>query len=814
MGSSPALTVPPTQNTAPVLEFRCLYTQDLRRKQKRWQDGRLKFHTFNKRVMVYDERSNFVGDSHWRADTDLNEGEELGLERGGILVEVGECIGKKDQDLSELVDKRVREREERAAAKATVTSPAVPRASYAKPQMPAPDGPQYLRPKPLNAIIGMPTGHYSRAVVSHLSPFEQKHLANQDGQTDGPPAKRQKQGDTPSKSGYAHNLLGATLNLGSRWSTSAQAIPYQPLKTDINRSPIDLTQDENQGTVTRGAATRETNLGRRSAKAQNRGLSRSPRPRNGYARSLTGATSTLSGQETFPCAKHAIRQVVSTNSNSRPNNDANSNTSNGQNTITRPPITLRPTEELEISKQQSSSKHTSEPLASESVQVPIAHKNKPVQESPAARLIAGQPVTSLRIKPRPPRKMMMLMELSRPRQLARDLNAEAPNELPKPTKADNVACTEMAASGKLTFSANNESNTGNILPHLSSRALSASNPLEPQHAICDTMTMPPNARRQAAILAPHMFSDGITTESRQCLAVPIINDTIEPERLENSYPSHRGELPSRQPKRADDIFSASLAQSNLAVSYSNLVCTDGLNAQSGSAARRGSLEAIQEPVSIGAGVCLSRNEPAFSAYSGVDDTRNVPRTSGRVSATETGRRRQIPDTLTKSDGKLTSHPRAAKEIEESEQPPTKNFAHGKAETITGDIAIKPSPTSTTADPKGFSGRDIQKAGILTNLHTTKLTRQAALRSPPMALPANVVNADVPGSKVVPRIAPPPCRTSVRAEAGKIKEDTTACGPAREIISRGPWSRESFDLFGAWRPPGRGAETKSSVAGVD
>src|SRR6266536_4326989 len=90
-GSSVATTpmdVPQTQNTAPVLEFRCLYTQDLRRKQKRWQDGRLKFHTFNKRAMVYDERSNFVGDTHWREDSEFNEGEELELERGGILVEV------------------------------------------------------------------------------------------------------------------------------------------------------------------------------------------------------------------------------------------------------------------------------------------------------------------------------------------------------------------------------------------------------------------------------------------------------------------------------------------------------------------------------------------------------------------------------------------------------------------------------------------------------------------------------------------------------------------------------------------------------
>jgi len=51
------LTARPTQNTAPVLEFQCLFTFDLRRKQKRWQDGFLRFHTFNKRIMVYDSPS-------------------------------------------------------------------------------------------------------------------------------------------------------------------------------------------------------------------------------------------------------------------------------------------------------------------------------------------------------------------------------------------------------------------------------------------------------------------------------------------------------------------------------------------------------------------------------------------------------------------------------------------------------------------------------------------------------------------------------------------------------------------------------------
>ena len=118
-------TITKTQNTAPVLEFRCLYTSDLRRKQKRWQDGRLKFHTFNKRIMVYDDRSNFVGDSHWREDHAFAEGEEVELERCGILVEVSECVGIREQDLT-LLNKVVKDRQERAHVRAVASSPLRP----------------------------------------------------------------------------------------------------------------------------------------------------------------------------------------------------------------------------------------------------------------------------------------------------------------------------------------------------------------------------------------------------------------------------------------------------------------------------------------------------------------------------------------------------------------------------------------------------------------------------------------------------------------------------------------------------------------
>ncbi|KAF4589110.1 Protein ZGRF1 [Ophiocordyceps camponoti-floridani] len=77
--------VPQAPTSAPVLDYRCLFTHDLRRKQKRWQDGRLKYHTFNRRVMVYDDGGNLIGDAHAR-EGPLAEGDEMELENGAAAV--------------------------------------------------------------------------------------------------------------------------------------------------------------------------------------------------------------------------------------------------------------------------------------------------------------------------------------------------------------------------------------------------------------------------------------------------------------------------------------------------------------------------------------------------------------------------------------------------------------------------------------------------------------------------------------------------------------------------------------------------------
>lgn len=297
-GVTMSMDVPPDQNTAPVHEFRCLWTPDTRRKQKRWQDGRLKFHTFNRRVMVYDDRSNFVGDTHWREKTALDEGKELELERGGILVQVTEYIERKNQDLSQLIDKRIKEREGRFSAKHD-SSPARPPDSASRSQGIAA---AHLKPKPLNAILGTPSGHYGKALVTNVSPFEQRQVANGrvlDENENSRSTKRRKLNDSPpSKNGFAQNLLGASLSFSSRPSSTGP-IRKQPLKLKSIQRPTDV--DSREGNVDEGKSlTKISQLPDQNSKygqpVSRRMQARKKEKiiRSGYASNLTGAPLSLS----------------------------------------------------------------------------------------------------------------------------------------------------------------------------------------------------------------------------------------------------------------------------------------------------------------------------------------------------------------------------------------------------------------------------------------------------------------------------------------------------------------------------------------
>ncbi|KLJ10544.1 hypothetical protein EMPG_14092 [Blastomyces silverae] len=158
--------------SALVSKFRCLFSHDIRRKAKRWHDGFLRFHSFNKRVMVYDSQNNFIGDLHWREGEELNDGDELELERG-VLVQVGECVEKTQTDLTELLEKK--------RSHASVSSPAnafSPDASSrlafaANGNNTAPNSSGRL--KSLNELLGIRKTPIGRAALASRSPYEERH---------------------------------------------------------------------------------------------------------------------------------------------------------------------------------------------------------------------------------------------------------------------------------------------------------------------------------------------------------------------------------------------------------------------------------------------------------------------------------------------------------------------------------------------------------------------------------------------------------------------------------------------------------------
>lgn len=184
--STPSLSTPLTQNTAPVIKFRCLYSHDLRRKAKRWHDGFLRFHTFNKRVMVYDTPGNFIGDLHWRESEEIQDGDEIELDKG-VLIQVGECMEKTQTDLSGLFEKKK-------------TSQGSPPQNNSTPQssrmsMPRSTGGSQAPLKSLNELLGIKRTPIGRAIAP-ISPYEQHHPQPRPQQNENEsferPAKRQK----------------------------------------------------------------------------------------------------------------------------------------------------------------------------------------------------------------------------------------------------------------------------------------------------------------------------------------------------------------------------------------------------------------------------------------------------------------------------------------------------------------------------------------------------------------------------------------------------------------------------------------------
>jgi hypothetical protein len=907
-----SMDVPHTQNTAPVLEFRCLYTQDLRRKQKRWQDGRLKFHTFNKRVMVYDGRSNFVGDTHWKGGLEFEEGEELELERGGILVEVGECVGKRDQDLFELVDKRVEERRERLAAKLGATPSR---------QTGTPSGSTPLLHKPLNTLL-TPSGHYGRAVVPNTSPFEERQrlvTGEGDGNENGRPTKRRKQNeDAPSKTGYAQNLMGTKLTLDSARPPSTASIRYEPLKMRIasTQTPartIDLTEDDDEDD--RGSDVRRTGIKElgesavRPVKIQ-RKHKRSPAAKTGYASNLTGAALTLSRSDTMTSRPDKIQQKKAAVHVSRQEEDENSSLTAGDEDSF---VDIQSFEKGLPAKAKKSSGISSKAMnpprprpetQPRSSSPPVMERPKPTskparsaqkssrrdsrRESSMADPTPEAPVSALRIKARPPRKMMMLMERPSSRPIAASSSSD--NRRNKRSKRASSSSNEVVLS-QATIQLNSfyqrqqeelqaglngnrpkvnldglssspdDSGIDQTIDILLSRKkkLAAKEPVRP--LVTDKPTADPKPAKKNN--EPVALNNNPSPAHNSFSADPGLdsdrNDppTIEPKQTTPSHEPVHGPIESSGSvdKRGPGLKTQIDEQASAArVSKQSLPLdrTNGKELQVPGAEPQSPTDQQLTPRSHLKMDGTKKPSSSVSAPERNHETANVHMPGPVTTFVEQNIQLAIskdsqileqrddrpPAHVSSTVQASDEHARAIKSsagsadncialqtVPTREQPLRSNLDQQKVEPNSSAVIMKPSPKSSpvmantsdtapnqngevTGSANGLAFQAevplppalIPRTAIL-RLHTMRLANPATRGKSLQSIAASTVEALAPATNAMP---PPPPRISSRSERTIDRNEVginIAAAMPQDTVS-GPWSREAFDLFGDWRPPGR------------
>ncbi|TVY40139.1 Uncharacterized protein LSUB1_G003380 [Lachnellula subtilissima] len=891
--SAPSMEVPQTQNTAPVLEFRCLYTQQIRQKAKRWQDGRLKYHTFNKRVMVYDERSNFVGDTHWQEDTELEEGEELELERNGFLVQVADFIGKRDQDLTEIVDKRIKEKGERAAAK-LAASPAVGRTQEFG--TPAP----YLKPKPLNTLLA-PTGHYGRAVVSGNSPFEEKQYVNgtKGGNENEPPAKRRKQNESSqSKNGYAQNLMGASLTLASSKPPGTASIRYEPfkMKPSISQRPpvtIDLTSDDDGevGAVSSiKSGARGSILENRRKTTQKQKRYKSPPAKSTYAGNLTGVSLSLSRPDPVQSKRPSIFPILKPSSNGL-RNGSNSSTEENDSFLdidssrnpTPAPLTKRrdakttkarprprslspasssppiersskskaaPPKKL-VNRSRSSSPIPDRPLKKCKI-VPSVTRNEMINLLPSSPMIGHitkkqnpvsslprtadvdvtrqtdeQPVSALRIKARPPRKMMMLMDRPSSRSSPRDGFRYTPIIVNKHANTPN----EIAIDDILTRKATVGHPVG--VPE-SNRPASTSKVSSTDHSVPSTKLVDNRVQEGAA-------DEDITDRriSTSDIADRPSSNAVVSEHLTSKLRGEARPVPPKALLQADGNTHGSdkagvskppefVLESNKATTFTIDVFRPASEVTSAKAV------AVTVPpaeTTINKGESISRTTP-----------RNMPPRPHKSPKDINGALESTLEhfrSLVKASSTSPAQPEEPATLpgvmvtEHAEKPSNENLHQQKPELASPEVhfeqphsspSVEQALPSEARDATGFGFRSATKlqatnaSEVVKSLAATsnagvdppkvKLTNPAT-RGKSLQKTVNESN-DAMAQSLQAVMPPPPAPRILRRPVTRVvsaRNDVDVLEEGQQsgsdgVSLAGPWSRESFDLFGSWRPPGR------------
>lgn len=122
--------------------------------------------------MVYDVPRNFIGDTHWREQEPVQDGDEFELEKG-VLIQVGEATGKMDQDLTGLFEKRGKAQAE-SPGKVVLPKTCFASTAVSKQASFATAASSQLRPRTLNSLLGTPKGPLGRAALPTKSPCEQR----------------------------------------------------------------------------------------------------------------------------------------------------------------------------------------------------------------------------------------------------------------------------------------------------------------------------------------------------------------------------------------------------------------------------------------------------------------------------------------------------------------------------------------------------------------------------------------------------------------------------------------------------------------
>ncbi|KAG9245909.1 hypothetical protein BJ878DRAFT_324285 [Calycina marina] len=909
MNQSSSFPVPLMQNTALVLEFGCLYTHDIRRKnQKRWQEGRLKFHKFNKRVVVYDERSSYIGDMHWQGYGEFAEGEELRLERGGVEVQVGECTGKRDQDLYDLVDKRIKEKGERAAAKAgSATTRAQGQPANTQHDIPA----EPLRPKSLNAVIGTPTGHYGRAALPTVSPFEKRQRANEDGNVTERPAKRQRRTEsTINSGGYAQNLTGATLNLGSQKPFGSSAIRYEPFKSSLKRPSTKSVTKGDTGKVddlkhkesASGTVDSPNRVQKKKAYSYgpwtmnlvsvNANLfgHRSPPRCSGYASGLTGAVLNLgiprrsktssdriavAEQSSPPCGpheEHPHRLATDTNATSSDRRSLGEYASTPK----------QPSTELD------------EPAKKRRKAIPIVLSDSPTStaldgsgsmppSSPVKKLLpqAERPKSKLQTKARPPRTLLMISDRPAPaarsmtisteshwgeepsanaENIAPELNTalkasnEAARKPPPPANVDAKKVPNLRTSSPVKPMVPDQRDT--VISRLSSVQSNKSHGLidKPVSALRIRSRPPQKMMMLMGRPSPSSNSPRQISHTEEVHS----NGEEQPERRQTPKLSAKVHSTNEVSKVVDSLKRPSMPVGSGIdhVRINSLLFNESrqrvTSTTSRAQSRTRSLHSVDSEINgfTGQSGIIFAKKPNDSPHEADDSGKSLttPGFGGKFTTptpVNPDCSRFVDQPGTESADAVT--PNRTEEMGTTLKLPTTGASNTSNSQATKNCT-SPSPNTLNKNSDcGSGGRDNDQIEIIVPPQPLNIIPQ--VNSQPQVVNSVVeqaydqpLNAGLPRARIanpatrgqsiqatanktvdflaqtnnpLPKdmLPPPPVITTVNSRRTTDKESTL---PASIVSAKtfmgGPWSRESFDLFGSWRPPEREALPNPATTG--